>query len=283
MRTSRWGALRRATALGAVVLVVAVGLAGCSASSATSSGLPKGVTVSLFRIVPTTRSDTSRCSAQHDQVDGHHQVGIVCFHLLRQARAYAVRAIRPRTRRRGRISRRAAGGIVQQPETLAQSIPPFHGLRRKRHRHGDSKGALQPNEIHSHDCALEAFEKVVAITPGAAVTWSTNSSGALVSHLELDLTPTGAAGTVTLNSIENTTLLDLTLNTDYPLVLSSSSKPLKLSPDPVPRPVRAHARRGQNRDGRAVPCHDVGIFERLFRPRAQQQTQVRSRSPDGTG
>jgi hypothetical protein len=110
------------------------------------------------------------------------------------------------------------------------------------------------NEIHSHDCALGTFEKIVAISPGDAVTWSRDANGALVSHLDLTFTPTGASGTVTLNSIDNTTLLDMSLDATYLLVFSAASAPRKLVLTATPSRCETHAL-GEDKIGTVVPFH----------------------------
>jgi hypothetical protein len=110
------------------------------------------------------------------------------------------------------------------------------------------------NEIHSHDCAQATFEKVVKITPGPKVTWAKDASGALVSHLDMDFTPTGAPGTVTLNSIDETTLFEMSLNTTYPLVLSAKSAPLHLTLTVTPSRCETHAL-SEDKIGTVVPFH----------------------------
>jgi hypothetical protein len=111
-------------------------------------------------------------------------------------------------------------------------------------------------EIHSYDCAMETFEKVITITPGAAVTWSSDPSGALISYLPVTLTPTGAAATVTLKGIDDTTPLLMSLNTRYPLVLSAKSAPLNLVLTATPSRCETHVL-SEDKIGTIVPFHVI--------------------------
>ena len=256
MNAIRSRGLRRAAAIAAVLVAATAGLAGCSPASASRAKLPSGVHVSLFQ----NRSDYP---IRHLEVQLHNTTKSTVtitsgsfastFFAKPVNMQYVPYDLEP-------------GDEVAFPVALpAASCDRPKPAPRVSLRFTDSAGkgtaTVTPkvlyntlNEIHSHDCALETFEKVVAITPGDAVTWSKDASGALISHLELDLTPTGAAGTVTLNSIENTTLLDLTLNTEFPLVLSASSKPLKLTLSAIPDRCETHAL-GEDKIGTVVPFH----------------------------
>ena len=111
-------------------------------------------------------------------------------------------------------------------------------------------------QIHSQDCAMATFEKVVRVTPGTTVTWFRDPKGALVSQLPIALTPTGAAGTVTLTGIDDTTLLRMSLNTTYPLVLSSRSAPLNLVLTATPSRCETHVL-SEDKIGTVVPLHAV--------------------------
>src|ERR1019366_2771867 len=69
-------------------------------------------------------------------------------------------------------------------------------------------------------------------------------------------TPTGAAGTVTLTGIDDTTLLRMSLNTTYPLVLSSRSAPLNLVLTATPSRCETHVL-SEDKIGTVVPLHAV--------------------------
>jgi hypothetical protein len=229
---------------------------GCSSTPGAQTTLPAGVTVSLFQ----NRSDYP---IRHLEVQVHN------------AGRSAV------TLRSGDFSSAyfsktaamhylpyelASGDEVAFPVYLpAASCDKPQAAPRVRMRFTDSSGrgsaTVTPkvlyntlNEIHSHDCALGTFEKVATITPGDAVTWARDASGALVSHLDLTFTPTGGSGTVTLNSIDNTTLLDMSLDTTYPLTLSASSAPQKLVLSATPSRCETHAL-GEDKVGTVVPFH----------------------------
>jgi hypothetical protein len=109
-------------------------------------------------------------------------------------------------------------------------------------------------QIHAHDCALASFEKVVTITPGDSVAWSRDGSGQLVSSLGITLTPTGQPGTVTLLSIDNTTLLDLTLDTRLPLSMSAGSAPQTVLLMGTPTRCETHVL-SEDKVGTVLPLH----------------------------
>jgi hypothetical protein len=237
-------------------LVAVATLVGCTPAASVPTSLPRGVTVSLFQ----NRSDYP---IRHLEVQIHNTTKSTvtvtsgsfssAFFSKSVAMQYMPYDLEPGDQVAFPVALAAAA--CDKPKPAPRVSIRFTDAK------GTGSATVTPrvlyntlSEIHSHDCALETFEKVVAITPGSEVTWSKDASGALVSHLDLDFTPTGAAGTVSLNSIENTTLLDLTLNTPVPLVLSSSSAPLKLTLSAVPDRCETHAL-GEDKIGTVVPFH----------------------------
>jgi hypothetical protein len=252
----RWRVVRRVASLGAVGLAITAGLVGCSPSSNATTTLPTGVHVSLFQ----NRSDYP---IRHLEVQLHNTTKSTVtvtsgtfsssFFSKPVHMQYVPYDLEP-------------GDEVAFPVALpAASCSTPKPAPRVTVQFKDSTGkgtaTVTPkvlyntlNEIHAHDCALVTFEKVAAITPGTAVTWSKDASGALIAHLDMTFTPTGAAGTVTLNSIDNTTLLDMSLNTRYPLVLSASSAPLHLTLSATPSRCETHAL-GEDKIGTVVPFH----------------------------
>jgi hypothetical protein len=237
------------------VLLGAV-LAGCTSAAQQVTSLPAGVTVSLFQnrsdypirhlevqVHNTTKSTVTLRAGTFSSGFFSRTVPLtylpydlepgdqVAFPVALPAAACNGSAARPRVTV-GFTAKQGSGRATVTPRVLYNTL----------------------NEIHSHDCAEATFERVAKITPGSAVTWSTNASGALVAHLDLSFTPTGNAGRVTLNSIDNTTLLDLSLNTAYPLVLSGSSPPHDLVLSATPSRCETHAL-GEDKVGTVVPFH----------------------------
>jgi hypothetical protein len=247
---------RRLVAGAVIALVAATALVGCSASSGAASTLPAGVSVSLFQ----NRSDYP---IRHLEVQIHNTTKSTftissgtfasTFFANPVAMQHVPYDLEPGDEVAFPVALPAAA--CDQPKPAPRVTLHFTDAADKGSATVTPKVLYNTlGEIHSHDCALGTFEKVVAITPGSAVTWSNDASGALVSHLDMTFTPTGAAGTVTLNSIDNTTLLDMSLDTTYPLVLSASSTPLRLTLSATPSRCETHAL-GEDKIGTVVPFH----------------------------
>ncbi len=254
--TKRWRGLGRVVATAVVALVSAAALVGCSAASGVQTALPAGVSVSLFQ----NRSDYP---IRHLEVQIHNTTKSTVtirsgtfsstFFVKPVAMRYVPYDLEPGDQVAFPVALPAAA--CDRPKPAPRVTVHFTDSA------GRGTAIVTPkvlyntlDEIHAHDCALGTFEKVVAITPGSAVTWSKDASGALVSHLDMTLTPTGAAGSVTLNSIDNTTLLDMSLDATYPLVLSASSAPLTLTLSATPSRCETHAL-GEDKIGTVVPFH----------------------------
>jgi hypothetical protein len=252
----RWRGLRRWVAVVAGGLLATSALVGCSAVPAVQTALPAGVSVSLFQ----NRSDYP---IRHLEVQIHNTTKSTVtirsgtfsstFFAKAVALQYVPYDLEPGDQVAFPVALPAAA--CDRPKPAPRVTVDFTDSA------GKGSATVTPKvlyntlgEIHSHDCALGTFEKVVAITPGDAVTWSKTASGALVSHLDMTFTPTGAAGSVTLNSIDNTTLLDMSLDTTYPLVLSASSAPLTLTLSATPSRCETHAL-GEDKIGTVVPFH----------------------------
>jgi hypothetical protein len=254
--TKRWHGIRRLVASVVVGLVAAAALVGCSASSGAQTVLPAGVSVSLFQ----NRSDYP---IRHLEVQVHNTTKSTVtlhsgqfsstFFSKTVAMHYLPYDLEPGDEVAFPVYLSAAA--CDNPKPAPRVSVSFTDTTGKGHATVTPKVLYDTlNEIHSHDCAQTTFQKVVAITPGGAVTWTRDASGALVSHLDFTFAPTGAAGTVTLNSIDNTTLLDMSFDTTYPLVFSASSAPQKLVLTSTPSRCETHAL-GEDKIGTVVPFH----------------------------
>jgi hypothetical protein len=254
--TKRREGLRRLVAGVVIGLIAAAVLVGCSSSSTARTALPSGITLSLFQ----NRSDYP---IRHLEVQVHNTgKSTVTLTSGSFSSTYFSKVVGMQHLPYDL----APGDEVAFPVALpaAACDKPDPAPRVSIHftdSAGKGSATVTPRvlyntlvEIHSHDCALVTFEKVVTITPGSTVSWAKNASGALVSRLDLTFSPTGAAGTVTLNTIDNTTLLDMSLNTTYPLVLSASSLPLTLTLTATPSRCETHAL-GEDKIGTVVPFH----------------------------
>jgi hypothetical protein len=248
--------LRRLVAGVVVGLMAAAALVGCSSTSGAQTALPAGVAVSLFQ----NRSDYP---IRHLEVQVHNTTkSTVTLHSGEFSSAFFVKTVAmhylPYDLEPGdevAFPVYLPSAACDKPKPVPRVTVSFTDAA------GKGNATVTPrvlyntlNEIHSHDCALSTFEKVVAITPGDAVTWTRNASGALISHLDLTFTPTGAPGTVTLNSIDNTTLLDMSFDAKLPLALSASSAPQKLVLTATPSRCETHAL-GEDKIGTVVPFH----------------------------
>ena len=236
--------------------MAAVVLVGCSPTSGAQTALPAGVAVSLFQ----NRSDYP---IRHLEVQVHNTTkSTVTLHSGEFSSAFFSKTVAMHYLPYDLEPGDEVAFPVYLPSAACNNPKPAPRVTVSfTDTGGKGSATVTPkvlyntlNEIHAHDCALTTFEKVVAITPGNAVTWSRSASGALISHLDLTFTPTGAAGTVILNSIDNTTLLDMSLDTDYPLVLSGSSSPQKLVLTATPSRCETHAL-GEDKIGTVVPFH----------------------------
>jgi hypothetical protein len=254
--TKRWHDARRLLACVAVGLMTAAGLVGCSPMSGAQTALPAGVSVSLFQ----NRSDYP---IRHLEVQIHNTTkSTVTLHSGDFSSAFFSKTVAMHYLPYDLAAGDQVAFPVYLPAAACDSPKPAPRVTVSfTDKSGKGTATVTPkvlyntlNEIHSHDCALGTFEKVVAIIPGDAVTWTRDASGALISHLDFTFAPTGAAGTVTLNSIDNTTLLDMSFDTTYPLVFSASSAPQKLVLSATPSRCETHAL-GEDKIGTVVPFH----------------------------
>ena len=248
--------LRRLVAGAVGGLLAASVLVGCSAASTVQNALPAGISVSLFQ----NRSDYP---IRHLEVQVHNTTKSTVtlhsgefsstFFAKTVAMHYLPYDLEPGDEVAFPVYLPAAA--CDSPKPAPRVIVSFTDKAGKGHATVTPKVLYNTlNEIHSHDCAQTTFEKVVAITPGDAVTWTRDASGALISHLDFSFTPTGASGTVILNSIDNTTLLDMSFDTTYPLAFDGSSAPQKLVLAATPSRCETHAL-GEDKIGTVVPFH----------------------------
>lgn len=129
--------------------------------------------------------------------------------------------------------------------------------------HGAGHATVSPrvlynalHEINLEDCARYSFEQVVRITPGSSVKTVKLPNGKLVGQLAFTFTPTGAAGSVTIRQIDSTTLLDLSFNTRFPLVMTAKSTPVTLVLTASPTRCETHVL-SEDKVGTVVPFHVV--------------------------
>ncbi|MHC5794541.1 hypothetical protein ACVXZ4_00130 [Lacisediminihabitans sp. FW035] len=111
--------------------------------------------------------------------------------------------------------------------------------------------------LHAQDCGQRAFEKVASITPAPHLRFETRD-GSELALLDFTITPTGAAGTVTLVSTTGTTLLIPTEGEVRPLGLSFSAASAStiLTLDFVPSRCGTHVI-SEDKIGTLIPFHAV--------------------------
>jgi hypothetical protein len=123
--------------------------------------------------------------------------------------------------------------------------------------------------VHAQDCAQVDFEKVAKIsiastlrfdpaTPAAA-----DGSGRRSALVDVTFTPTGAAGSVTLHTTEDTTLLAQLEGTlrSFELTWSATSLPTTVTLDYVPASCLEH-RVAEDKIGTLIPLRvDAGPYE----------------------
>lgn len=115
--------------------------------------------------------------------------------------------------------------------------------------------------VHAQDCAQHEFEKVATISIAPAVRFE-QVAGKPIALLDVTFTPTGAAGSVTLHSTEDTTLLaqrEGTLRT-IGLTLTAASGPTTVTLDYVPAGCLQH-RVAEDKIGTLIPMRvDAGPY-----------------------
>jgi hypothetical protein len=247
---------RRLVAIVVVGVMAVAALVGCSARADTQAALPAGVTVSLFQNrsdYPIRHLEVQIHNATKSTVTLHSGEFSSAFFTTTVAMHYLPYDLEPGDEVAFPVYLPAAA--CDSPKPAAHVTVSFTDKAGKGHATVTPKVLYNTlNEIHSHDCAQTTFERVVAITPGDAVTWTRDASGALISHLDFTFAPTGASGTVILNSIDNTTLLDMSFGTTYPLVFTGSSAPRELVLTATPSRCETHAL-GEDKIGTVVPFH----------------------------
>lgn len=118
--------------------------------------------------------------------------------------------------------------------------------------------------VHGQDCAQQDFEKVATITVASALRFDppTAADGKRAALLDVTFTPTGAPGSVTLHTTEDTTLLaqrEGTLRT-IDLTLTAASPPTTVTLDYVPEGCLQH-RVAEDKIGTLIPMRvDAGPY-----------------------
>jgi hypothetical protein len=122
--------------------------------------------------------------------------------------------------------------------------------------------------VHGQDCSRQEFEKVakISIAPtlrfDPAIAPGGTDSGQRAALIDVTFTPTGASGSVTLHSTEDTTLLaqrEGTLRT-LDLTLSAASPPTTVTLDYTPTGCEQH-RIAEDKIGTLIPMHvDAGPY-----------------------
>ena len=118
--------------------------------------------------------------------------------------------------------------------------------------------------VHGQDCSQQEFEKVAKISLAPALRFDppTAADGKRAALLDLTFTPTGAAGSVTLHSTEDTTLLaqrEGPLRTEN-LTLTAASAPTTVTLDFVPEGCLQH-RVAEDKIGTLIPLRvDAGPY-----------------------
>jgi len=113
--------------------------------------------------------------------------------------------------------------------------------------------------VHGQDCAQQDFEKVAKISVAPALRFDPPAAdgatgGKRAALLDLTFTPTGAPGSVTLLSTEDTTLLAQREGTfrTFDLTLTSASAPTTITLDYVPEGCLQH-RVAEDKIGTLIP------------------------------
>lgn len=121
--------------------------------------------------------------------------------------------------------------------------------------------------VHGQDCAQQDFEKVATISVAPALRFDPpvvpgDSGGKRAALLDLTFTPTGAAGSVTLHTTEDTTLLaqrEGPLRT-IDLTMTATSAPTTITLDFVPEGCLQH-RVAEDKIGTLIPLRvDAGPY-----------------------
>lgn len=118
--------------------------------------------------------------------------------------------------------------------------------------------------VHAQDCSRVDFEKVATIGVASTLRFDPPAAadGKRAALVDVTFTPTGAAGSVTLHSTEDTTLLaqrEGTLRT-VGLTLSAASPPTTLTLDYVPASCLEH-RVAEDKIGTLIPMRvDAGPY-----------------------
>jgi hypothetical protein len=119
--------------------------------------------------------------------------------------------------------------------------------------------------VHGQDCSQNEFEKVakISIAPALRFDPPVAADGKRAALLDLTFTPTGAAGSVTLHSTEDTTLLaqrEGPLRT-LDLTLTAASAPTTITLDFVPEGCLQH-RVAEDKIGTLIPLRvDAGPYQ----------------------
>ena len=118
--------------------------------------------------------------------------------------------------------------------------------------------------VHGQDCSRQEFEKVATISIAPALRFDppVAANGKRAALLDLTFTPTGATGSVTLHSTEDTTLLaqrEGPLRT-LDLTLSAATAPTTITLDFVPEGCLQH-RVAEDKIGTLIPLRvDAGPY-----------------------
>jgi hypothetical protein len=156
----------------------------------------------------------------------------------------------------------------------ASKAAPVVRLRYTRHDGTTGAATVTPtipfgslSVVHGQDCAQQAFEKVAAISIAPALRFDPpvgpgDAGGKRAALLDLTFTPTGAPGSVTLRTTEDTTLLaqrEGTLRT-FDLTLTAASAPTTITLDFVPEGCLQH-RVAEDKIGTLIPLRvDAGAY-----------------------
>ena len=118
--------------------------------------------------------------------------------------------------------------------------------------------------VHGQDCSQQEFEKVAKISLATALRFDppVAADGKSAALLDLTFTPTGAAGSVTLHSVEDTTLLAQREGPLRPveLTVTAASAPTTVTLDFVPEGCLQH-RVAEDKIGTLIPLRvDAGPY-----------------------
>ena len=165
--------------------------------------------------------------------------------------------------------------VLAEPRCTAQKAAPLVHIEYTRPDGSRGETTVTPtipfdsiSLVHAQDCSRVEFEKVAKITVAPSLRFDPAADGAGVGGgrraalIDVTFTPTGAGGSVTLHSTEDTTLLAQREGTfrSVELTMTAASPPTTLTLDYVPAGCLQH-RVAEDKIGTLIPMRvDAGPY-----------------------